>query len=258
MCEFFGEKMAYQQDALDCLPHPLRHDLTVRLLKHVFSSARIHERVVLYTDRIYHNTYQNRKVRKAFINQLFDIMKEENAFLRRYVRVFQRKRPSVQDGTRRATDRPVRPRAPTEYIAFCRKIRQEKQPFEYAGKLQELWRAHKGLQPKVRKRYICNIWEPEDEHYGEDARQARRKQNAQVIEVLEKAATAAERRVEKREARLTHQLMTGEVSFDELMEDSSSSDDDDSQLRDMDVSDMSNGEEEEEEEEYVPLFSARD
>jgi len=123
--------------------------LKVRVLDKVFSSEKVKKRVNQYLDDLYVNKPENRKVRKAFKNQLMDIIKKENAFVKENIRFVQRKKPM--------RIRKKREYKPTSYVLFCREMREKHPSNELAGKMQQLWRERCGKTeeeyeaPKVHK-----------------------------------------------------------------------------------------------------------
>lgn len=111
----------------------------------VFSTNRLKDRCLQYTNAIYKDTYDNRKVRKAFRNQLFGIMKQEIDYIRANIRMYQKNKKARR--LRAKTRRSV-----TAYSEFCRYMRETRPHHEIAGKLQKLWKESRGLAAKERKR----------------------------------------------------------------------------------------------------------
>lgn len=114
-------------------------------LNHLFSSNRIKDRCLFYVNEVYKDSYENRKVRKAFRNQLFSILRSEVDYIKSHIRVYQKNKKVRKT-------RKFAKRVPTAYSEFCKKMRDSKPHNEIAGKLQQLWRDSKGLEIKERKR----------------------------------------------------------------------------------------------------------
>jgi hypothetical protein len=114
-------------------------------LNHLFSSNRIKDRCMHHVNEVYKDTYDNRKARKAFRNQLFTILRSEVDYIKSHIRVYQKNKK-----IRKA--RKFAKRVPTAYSEFCKKMRESKPHNEIAGKLQRLWKESKGLPIQERKR----------------------------------------------------------------------------------------------------------
>ena len=106
--------------------------LKVKVLNKIFSNENIKKRTNAYVDQIYCNTEENRKIRKAFKNQLLETMKKENELIRQNIRVIQKKKPTKT--------RKRREYKPTPYVIFCREMRDKYPSNELSGKMQQLWR----------------------------------------------------------------------------------------------------------------------
>lgn len=110
-------------------------DVRVHTLNRIFNASNLKERVQSYTDGIYQNSHENRKIRKAFKNALYDILKKETEIVKNNIRVIELKPPLPK--------RKKRQYKPTPYVQFCREMRQKHDPKELVGKIQTLWREHK-------------------------------------------------------------------------------------------------------------------
>jgi glutamyl-tRNA reductase len=114
-------------------------------LNHLFSSNRIKDRCLFHVNEVYKDTYENRKTRKAFRNQLFSILRSEVDYIKNHIRVYQKNKKVRKT-------RKFAKRVPTAYSEFCKKMRESKPHNEIAGKLQRLWKESKGLPIQERKR----------------------------------------------------------------------------------------------------------
>jgi hypothetical protein len=94
-----------------------------------------------YVNEVYRDTHDNRKIRKAYRNQLMDIIKTENEYIKESLRVIQKKKPMRKRKRRDYT--------PTPYVQFCREMRQKHSHNELAGKMQKLWRERRGIQDPI-------------------------------------------------------------------------------------------------------------
>jgi len=110
--------------------------LKVHVMDSVFNDDNIKKRVDGYVDKVYCATDENRKIRKAFRNQLYETIKSENRVIMDSLRVVQRK-PPIQRRKRRRAYRP------TPYVMFCREMKLKHPNDKLAGKIQEMWRNSK-------------------------------------------------------------------------------------------------------------------
>lgn len=107
-------------------------DVKVYTMNRVFDAASRKSRVDNYVDRIYVDSKENRKIRKAYRNQLMEIMKDENEAIKVALRIIQKKKPGK--------GRKKRTYVPTPYVEFCREMRTKYSHTKLAGKIQQLWR----------------------------------------------------------------------------------------------------------------------
>lgn len=107
-------------------------DVKVYTMNKVFNATHRKDRVEQYVNEVYCDTNGNRKIRKAFRNQLMDIMKKEDDFIKESLRIIQKKKPMRKRKRREYT--------PTPYVQFCREMRKTHTHEELAGKMQKLWR----------------------------------------------------------------------------------------------------------------------
>lgn len=122
--------------------------IQLRTFNKVFNLASIRDRCNMYVNRVYCDTYENRKIRKAFRNQLLTVLKDEMETVRNNMRVHVKKQLPLRRTRKR------REYKPTPYILFCREMKQKYDSSDLAGKLQKMWRAKKGLVPKERRRDV--------------------------------------------------------------------------------------------------------
>lgn len=122
--------------------------IQVRTFNKIFNLGSIRERCSAYVNRVYCDTWDNRKIRKAFRNQLLTVLREEIEFIRNNMRVHVKKQLPLRKTRKR------REYKPTPYILFCREMKEKYDSTDLAGKLQKMWRAKKGLVPKERRREI--------------------------------------------------------------------------------------------------------
>lgn len=115
-------------------------DVKVYTLNKVFNSLSRKQRVDNYVNSVYCDTNENRKIRKAYRNQLMDIMKKENDLIKASLRIIQKKKPMRKRKRREYT--------PTPYVQFCREMKQKHSHNELAGNTQKLWREKRGLKEK--------------------------------------------------------------------------------------------------------------
>lgn len=115
-------------------------DVKVYTLNKVFNSSNRRQRVENYVNTVYCDSHENRKIRKAYRNQLMDIMKKENDFIKESLRVIQKKKPMRKRKRREYT--------PTPYVQFCREMRQKYSHSDLVGNMQKLWREKRGLKEK--------------------------------------------------------------------------------------------------------------
>lgn len=116
-------------------------DVKIYTMNKVFNSSNRKQRVEKYVNGVYCDSNENRKIRKAYRNQLMDIIKSENDFIKESLRVIQKKKPMRK--------RKRREYKPTPYVKFCREMRQNHSHNELAGHMQRLWRERRGLKEKV-------------------------------------------------------------------------------------------------------------
>jgi hypothetical protein len=122
--------------------------LQIVACNNLFSSNRLKERCLQHTNAVYTDTYENRKVRKAFCNQIFAILRAEIDYVKKHIRIYQKnKKPRV-------VPRVKSKRRPTAYSEFCRYMRDTRPHKEIAGKLQMMWKQSRGLPVKERKREV--------------------------------------------------------------------------------------------------------
>lgn len=115
-------------------------DVKVYVRNKVFNDQSIKKRVQGYVDRVYCPTYENRKIRKAFRNQLYETIKAENKYIMDQLRIV--------EGKQSIRKRRRRPYKPTPYVQFCRELQKSNPKPETVGKIQDLWREMKeGYKP---------------------------------------------------------------------------------------------------------------
>lgn len=107
-------------------------DVKVYALNKVFNDCNIKNRVMGYVDKVYMPTHENRKIRKAFRNQLYDTIKAENKFIMEQLRIVEKKQ-SIRK-------RRQKEYKPTDYVKFCRMVQQQNPKPDVVGKIQEMWR----------------------------------------------------------------------------------------------------------------------
>lgn len=147
---------------------PYPSDYEFPSLHNIFSMPQIRRRSLHYTDQVYVDTYANRKVRKAFRNQLIDILSAENGYIKKQLRASdeakgvrknKRKRQlsssiSTEDdekeGSKKKHITGAR-RPPTAYTKFCEQLRQTRPHHEIVGQIQRLWKEHLNEPIKQRK-----------------------------------------------------------------------------------------------------------
>lgn len=117
-------------------------DVEFPALHNIFSMPQIRSRSQYYTDKIYVESFANRKVRKAFKNQLVDLLAAESNFIKKQLRIFHQRK-----------QRKTKPliRAPTAYTKFCKEIKEKYPHNEVVGKIQGMWKLHNKQQIKERK-----------------------------------------------------------------------------------------------------------
>src|ERR1700730_910970 len=103
--------------------------LQIIACNNLFSANRLKDRCLQHTNAIYKDTYENRKVRKAFRNQIFDILREEMDYVKKHIRIYQKNKKA-------RIIRAKSKRRPTAYSEFCKYMRETKPHKEIAGKLQ--------------------------------------------------------------------------------------------------------------------------
>lgn len=124
-------------------------DVKVHTVNRVFNAANRMERVDKYVNSVYCDTDQNRKIRKAFRNQLIAIIKEEDDAIKASLRVIQRKEPM-----RKRMKRQYRP---TPYVQFCRDMRSKYPHEQLVGKMQQMWRDKRrgaSVEPKTEEKTV--------------------------------------------------------------------------------------------------------
>lgn len=107
-------------------------DVRIQTVNRVFNATKRNERVEKYVDSVYCNTEQNRKIRKAFRNQLMEIIKEEDDAIKSALRILQNKPPIKK--------RIKRQYKPTPYVQFCREMKRKYPHEQLVGKMQQMWR----------------------------------------------------------------------------------------------------------------------
>lgn len=112
----------------------------VHVLNKVFNTNEMKKRVNTYVDDVYCNTNENRKIRKAFRNQLLDTIKKENEVIKTNLRLVENKKPTRKRKKREYT--------PTDYVLFCREMRKQHPGSELSGQMHRLWREKRGLNKK--------------------------------------------------------------------------------------------------------------
>jgi len=112
----------------------------VHVLNKVFNTNEMKKRVNMYVDDVYCNTNDNRKIRKAFRNQLLDTIKKENEIIKTNLRLVENKKPTRKRKKREYT--------PTDYVLFCREMRKQHPSSELSGQMHKLWREKRGLNKK--------------------------------------------------------------------------------------------------------------
>lgn len=118
-------------------------DVKVYTLNKVFNASKIKERVESYVNNVYCNTYENRKTRKAFKNQLLDIIKKENDHIKDNLRIIERKKNIVKKRKRREYKT-------TPYVEFCREMKRIHGAGTLSGKIQQMWREKCNRKPIVK------------------------------------------------------------------------------------------------------------
>lgn len=123
----------------------------LQVLNKVFSTDNIKKRVNSYVDQIYAKSDDNRKIRKAYKNQLMDILKKENEITKQNIRMLQKKKP--------VKVRKRREYKPTPYVLFCREMRSKHPHEELSGRMQQLWRDHRSKCncDNVLKDAVCDM-----------------------------------------------------------------------------------------------------
>ena len=117
-------------------------DVKVRVLNNVFNDENIKKRVDGYVDKVYCPSHENRKIRKAFKNQIYDTIKAENKVIMESLRILERK-PPIQKRRRRKAY------TPTPYVVFCREMKIKHPNEKLAGKIQKMWKQSKStFNPK--------------------------------------------------------------------------------------------------------------
>ncbi len=111
-------------------------DVKVYVSNKVFNDNSIKKRVQGYVDRVYCASYENRKIRKAFRNQLYETIKAENKYIMDQLRIV--------EGKQTIRKRRRRPYKPTPYVQFCRELQRSNPKPETTGKIQDLWKEMKG------------------------------------------------------------------------------------------------------------------
>lgn len=110
--------------------------LKVKVLNQVFNDDNIKKRVESYVDKVYCPSNENRKIRKAFKNQLYDTIKAENRVIMDNIRVLEGK--SIERKRRKR-----KTYQPTPYVLFCREMKRKHPNENMAGKVQQMWRDKK-------------------------------------------------------------------------------------------------------------------
>ncbi len=110
-------------------------EVKVYVRNKVFNDKNIKKRVQGYVDKVYCPTYENRKIRKAFRNQLYETIKAENKHIMEQLRVVERKNPA-----RKTRHRPYQA---TAYVKFCREMQEQHPKPQTAGHIQKMWRERK-------------------------------------------------------------------------------------------------------------------
>jgi hypothetical protein len=135
-------------------------DVKVYTMNKVFNLSNIKQRVEGYVNRVYCDSSDNRKIRKAFRNQLLDTIREENSFIKNNLRVIERKR-SIKKRRRRQYK-------PTPYVLFCREMKQKHGSGALAGKIQSLWRDRNNTtQTVVKEECIPKSEEKKEQEYND-------------------------------------------------------------------------------------------
>ena len=122
----------------------------VRVLNNVFSAENRKKRINAYVDEVYCKTDENRKLRKAFKNQLLTILKKEDDNIKQNIRFIQKKKP--------VKVRKRREYKPTPYVLFCREMKKNHPSNELAGRMQQLWREKNSVPMQVEKTKDPNVY----------------------------------------------------------------------------------------------------
>lgn len=124
-------------------------DVKVYTLNKVFNAKNIKERVEGYVNRVYCNSNENRKIRKAFRNQLLQTIKEENEVIKNSLRIIEKKRLIKK--------RKKREYKATPYVEFCREMKKLHGPGVLSGQIQKLWREKNNKSPKQPKEVVVEV-----------------------------------------------------------------------------------------------------
>lgn len=110
-------------------------DFKIRILNKIFNSDKTGERVNKYINDLYVDSPENKKLRKSFHRKLMSIISEEHEILRSNIALYYNKEKFRSKRKKRYS--------PTDYVMFCREMKEKHPSLVLNGKMQLLWKARR-------------------------------------------------------------------------------------------------------------------